>query len=134
MGQFALGQSVPRTEDPRFLKGQGRFIDDMRLPREAHAFFVRSSHGHGAIKSLDCRAARQMPGVLGVFTGDDWAADGMGHFGLGQPRTRRNGEPGFCPPRPALVRGKVLFAGDAIAISSRLLTPMTSNSRPALMM
>ncbi|MFP6734936.1 MAG: xanthine dehydrogenase family protein molybdopterin-binding subunit [Rhodospirillales bacterium] len=116
MGQFALGQSVPRTEDPRFLKGQGRFIDDMRLPREAHAFFVRSSHGHGAIKSLDCRAARQMPGVLGVFTGDDWAADGMGHFGLGQPRTRRNGEPGFCPPRPALVRGKVLFAGDAIAI------------------
>ncbi|MEE2760872.1 MAG: xanthine dehydrogenase family protein molybdopterin-binding subunit [Pseudomonadota bacterium] len=116
MGQFALGQSVPRTEDPRLLKGQGLYVDDLCLPREAHAYFVRSSHGHGVIRTMDPRAAQQMPGILGVFTGEDWVADNMGHFGLGQPRIRRNGETGYCPPRPALVQDKVLFAGDAVAI------------------
>ena len=116
MGQFALGQSVPRTEDPRLLKGRGRYVDDIRLPFEAHAFFVRSSHAHGNIKSIDCRAARQMPGVIGVFTGEDWDADGMGCFTTDLPRTRRGGEPLYSPPYPALALGKTRFVGEPLAL------------------
>ncbi|NQV54340.1 MAG: xanthine dehydrogenase family protein molybdopterin-binding subunit, partial [Rhodospirillales bacterium] len=116
MGQFALGQSVPRTEDPRLLRGGGRYIDDIRLPREAHAYFIRSAHGHGVIKSIDCRAGLQMPGVLGIFTGEDWQADDMGYFVTDLPRTRRGGEPIFSPPYPALALGKVRFVGEALAV------------------
>ncbi|HEX4191678.1 MAG TPA: hypothetical protein VHY80_01220, partial [Stellaceae bacterium] len=64
MGQFALSQSVPRTEDPRLLRGGGRYAADFFLPKMAHAFFVRSPHGHAKIASIDVRAAQQMPGVI----------------------------------------------------------------------
>ena len=65
MGQFALGQSVPRTEDPRLLTGRGRYTDDFVLPRLAHGYVLRSPHAHARIRSIDVRAAQQMPGVLG---------------------------------------------------------------------
>ena len=75
MGQFALSQSVPRTEDPRLLRGGGRYAADFFLPHMAHAIFVRSPHAHARVTSLDVRAAQQMPGVLAVLTGEDYAAD-----------------------------------------------------------
>ncbi|HEX3973839.1 MAG TPA: xanthine dehydrogenase family protein molybdopterin-binding subunit, partial [Stellaceae bacterium] len=78
MGQFALGQSVPRTEDPRLLTGRGRYTDDFTLQRQAHGYVLRSPHAHAKIKSIDIRAAQQMPGVLAVLTGEDWAAENFG--------------------------------------------------------
>ena len=61
--KFTLGQAVPRTEDPRLLTGRGRYTDDFVLPRLAHACVLRSPHAHARIRSIDVRAARQIPGV-----------------------------------------------------------------------
>ena len=71
MGQFGIGQSVTRFEDPRLLRGGGRFINDVNLPGQAHAVVVRSMHAHARIRSIDSAAALRAPGVLAVFTGAD---------------------------------------------------------------
>ncbi len=78
MGEFAVGQPVTRTEDPRLLKGQGQYIDDLNLPDQAHAAILRSPHAHALVRSIDTRAARTAPGVVAVLTGEDCAADGLG--------------------------------------------------------
>ena len=77
--KFAVGQPVPRTEDPMLVRGRGRYTDDVSLPGQAYAAMVRSRHAHGVIRGIDTAAARQMPGVLAVYTGAD----------LTQPATAR---------------------------------------------
>ncbi len=116
MVQYALSQEVPRTEDPRLLRGQGRYIDDFVLPRMTHAVFVRAPHGHAVIVSVDTRAAAQMPGVLAVFTGTDWAAEKFGDYPPAFPRKRRDGRPVFAPAHPAIAHGRVRFPGEAVAM------------------
>jgi aerobic carbon-monoxide dehydrogenase large subunit len=116
MGQFALSQSVPRTEDPRLLRGGGRYAADFFLPHLAHAVFVRSPHAHARIRSVDLRAAQQIPGVLAVLTGQDWVKEGYGDAPPGYPRNRRDGSPLFQPARPALVADRVRMVGDPIAM------------------
>ncbi|HKT16800.1 MAG TPA: xanthine dehydrogenase family protein molybdopterin-binding subunit [Stellaceae bacterium] len=115
MGQFALGQSVPRTEDPRLLTGRGRYTDDFVLARQCHAFVLRSPHAHAAIRSIDTRAAQQMPGVLAVLTGADWAAEKFGALGPVMPRKRRDGSPMYIPSRPSLAHGRAMLVGDPVA-------------------
>src|SRR5262249_49155785 len=66
--KFAVGQSVPRKEDPKLLRGQGHYTDDISLPGQAYAVMVRSQNAHGVIRSIDTEAAKKMPGVLGVYT------------------------------------------------------------------
>src|ERR1044071_5343390 len=78
MGQFSIGQSVRRREDPRLLQGRGRFYDDLKLADHVYAAIVRSPHAHADIKSIDVRAALQMPGVHAVLTGEDYHKDGIG--------------------------------------------------------
>jgi aerobic carbon-monoxide dehydrogenase large subunit len=73
-----IGQPLRRKEDDRLLRGEGRFSDDFTLPGQAYAAMVRSPHPHAGIVAIETRAARAMPGVLGVFTGADVAADGLG--------------------------------------------------------
>ena len=72
MGQFSIGQSVRRREDPRLLTGRGRYFDDLKLADQLHAAIVRSPHAHADIKGIDTRAALQMPGVHAVLTGKDY--------------------------------------------------------------
>ena len=67
-----VGTAHTRLEDDRFLTGRGRFVDDIRLPGEAHAAFVRSPHAHARIGAISTERARSMPGVLAVLTGEDW--------------------------------------------------------------
>ncbi|MBM3525621.1 MAG: xanthine dehydrogenase family protein molybdopterin-binding subunit, partial [Alphaproteobacteria bacterium] len=67
--RFAVGQPVRRSEDPKLLRGDGRYTDDANLPGQAHAWILRSPHAHGVIRSIGCTAARTMPGVLAVWTG-----------------------------------------------------------------
>src|SRR5579875_3430408 len=74
--KFAVGQSVPRSEDPMLLRGGGRYTDDVSLPGQAYAVMVRSRHAHGVIRAVDTAAAQQMPGVLGVYTAADLQAYG----------------------------------------------------------
>ena len=116
MGAFAVGQAVSRSEDPRLLKGLGRYIDDIDLPRQAHAAIVRSPHAHARIRALDTAASRALPGVLCVLTGADCAADGLGTLPCDQSRSRRDGSDMYRPPRPILVRDKVRLVGDYVAL------------------
>ena len=76
MGEFAIGQGVSRFEDPRLLRGGGRYVDDIKLPGMAHGVVVRSQHAHARIKSLDVSAAKAAPGVLCVLTAADIKAAG----------------------------------------------------------
>ena len=116
MGQFAMGQSVPRTEDPRLLRGGGRYVDDIRLPNECHAVMLRSPHAHARIVSIDVEAARSLPGVIAIYTGADWVADGLGQHSFMIPRFRRNGEPQFVPTRHAIEPDVVRVTGDIVAM------------------
>src|ERR1043166_5994218 len=72
-----IGRALPRLEDARLVAGAGRYTDDVHLPGETHAVFVRSPHAPAVIRSLDTAAARAMPGVLMVLTGTDYRAAGL---------------------------------------------------------
>jgi aerobic carbon-monoxide dehydrogenase large subunit len=76
----AVGQPLRRKEDQRLITGRGRFTDDFSLPGQAWAVMLRSPHPHAAIRGIDGSAALAMPGVLGVFTGADALADGLGEI------------------------------------------------------
>ena len=115
MGKFAMGQSVPRTEDPRLLTGRGRYIDDVSMIDQCHAFVLRSPHAHARIHGVDIAPAKGMPGVVAIFTGADWAADDLGHFVPPLQRQRRDGSPMHVPVRPALALDRVMLVGDPVA-------------------
>ncbi len=109
----AIGEPVLRKEDPKLLRGEGRYTDDINLPKQAHAVIVRSTHAHGNIKSIDTSAAKAMKGVLAVYTGADLGAYGTLRSGL--PFKSRDGSDMKKPKRPALPTDKVRFVGDPIA-------------------
>ena len=75
--QFGIGQPVQRFEDPRLLRGEGRFVNDLNLPGQAHLVYVRSPHAHAMILSVDTAEARAAPGVVGVYTIEDLERDGI---------------------------------------------------------
>jgi carbon-monoxide dehydrogenase large subunit len=64
--KFGLGQSALREEDNRFLRGQGRYTDDINLPNQAHSYILRSPYAHALIRAIDMSAARGAPGVLAL--------------------------------------------------------------------
>ncbi|MBI2753803.1 MAG: xanthine dehydrogenase family protein molybdopterin-binding subunit [Betaproteobacteria bacterium] len=114
MGPFGIGQPVSRFEDPRLLRGEGRFIHDLHVPGEAHLVLVRSPHAHARIRSIDLSAARSAPGVLGVFTGEDLARDGLGTPEVTIPRKRPDGSPMFWRAHPGLASERVRYVGDPV--------------------
>jgi carbon-monoxide dehydrogenase large subunit len=116
MKQFGIGQPVRRLEDRRFLTGHGNYLDDIVRPRQAHAFMLRSPHAHAGIRSLDVEAARDMPGVLGVFAGEDIAADGLGSIPCLSVLTNRDGTQSATPERPTIARDRVRHVGDTVAM------------------
>jgi aerobic carbon-monoxide dehydrogenase large subunit len=114
MGEFAIGQSVSRFEDPRLLKGGGRYVGDMVLPGMAFGYVLRSPHAHARIRSIDTAKAKASPGVLAVLTGADWQASGWGDLPVPGGLTRRDGSV-FKPPYPALAKDRVRWVGDYVA-------------------
>jgi aerobic carbon-monoxide dehydrogenase large subunit len=115
MGEFGLGQAVPRFEDVRLLRGGGRYVDDMAFPRMAHGCVLRSPHAHARIRAIDTEAAKAAPGVLAVLTGADWQASGWGDLPVPHGPKRRDGGPLYRPPFPALVTDRVRWVGDYVA-------------------
>jgi carbon-monoxide dehydrogenase large subunit len=115
IAKFGIGQPVLRTEDPKLVRGEGRFTDDVALPGQAYAVMVRSRHAHGVIRGIDVAAASALPGVLGVYTGADLAAAGYGTFKCIVNFNNRDGSAMRKPARPALPTDKVRFVGDPIA-------------------
>ena len=63
MNKFGIGQPVPRLEDPRFITGRGRFVDDIELPRQCHGVVVMSTHAHARIKRVDTAKAKAAAGA-----------------------------------------------------------------------
>ncbi len=116
MGRFGVGQGLRRVEDLRFLTGQGRYSDDIHFEGETYGALVRSPFAHAEIKTIDTSEALAAPGVLGVYTADDLAADGVGDIPCMVPMPGKNGTRTVMPPRPALARGRVRHVGDPVAV------------------
>jgi len=116
MSKYGIGQPVLRFEDPRLLRGQGRYINDVNLPGQAYAVFVRSPHAHAKINSIDIEEAKKAPGVAAVLTGHDVVADGLGMPKANMPRKRPDGKPMFAPQRPPLVTDRVRYVGDPVVM------------------
>ena len=73
MPEKYIGASILRREDARLLTGVGKFVDDIRLPDELHAAVLRSDHAHARIEGIDLSTARELPGVVAIYTADDIA-------------------------------------------------------------
>jgi carbon-monoxide dehydrogenase large subunit len=108
-----IGAATRRREDIRFLTGAGQYTDDINLQGQTHAVFARSDVANGVIKSIDTTAAAEMPGVLAIFTGEDFVE--VGGNPAGWLINSRDGEPMKEPKRPVLAHGKVRHVGDAYA-------------------
>lgn len=115
MGQFAFGQPVTRTEDPKLLTGRGNYVSDVNLHRQAHGFVLRSPHAHAKILSINTSDAEAAPGVITILTGQDIIADGIGTTKVTQNHKREDGSPLFSVPHPGLVSDRVRYVGDYIA-------------------
>ncbi len=101
-----LGHPVFRTEDPRILRGEDRYVDDLDLPDALHAVFVRSTAAHARLVGIDTSEAAAMPGVAGVFTGADLDLDPI----VPMPMLPE------AMARPPLARDTVRFVGEAVAV------------------
>jgi aerobic carbon-monoxide dehydrogenase large subunit len=118
-----IGQTVRRKEDARLVTGRGNYSDDVNLPGQAYGAVVRSPHAHALIRSIDVAAARAMPGVLAVLTGQDALADGLKRIphlaAAGTPPdivlTNRNGSPVPIAPHHVLATDRVRHVGAAVA-------------------
>jgi carbon-monoxide dehydrogenase large subunit len=108
-----IGASTVRREDVRFLMGLGKYTDDIQVSGQTYAVFARSDVANGKINKIDVSVAEKMPGVLAIFTGEDFAD--VGGNPAGWLINSRNGEPMKEPKRPVLAHGKVRHVGDAYA-------------------
>ncbi|HET8546210.1 MAG TPA: xanthine dehydrogenase family protein molybdopterin-binding subunit [Pseudolabrys sp.] len=115
MGEFAIGQGVSRFEDPRLVRGGGRYTDDIKLPGLIHGVVLRSPHAHAKIKSIDITAAKTAPGVLAVLTSADIKAAGYGDLPVPGGLKRRDGSPMYRPRYPILAKDRVRWVGDSVA-------------------
>ncbi|WP_372617816.1 xanthine dehydrogenase family protein molybdopterin-binding subunit [Falsiroseomonas sp.] len=111
-----IGASVRRKEDFRFLAGRGQYTDDINRPGQTHAFILRSPHAHAEIKGIDIAAAKAMPGVLAIFTGEDMAAEKIGGLPCGWQIHNKDGSPMAEPPHPVIAVGKARHVGDPVAV------------------
>ena len=111
-----IGARIQRKEDYRFLTGAGQYTDDVALPRQSHAAFLRSPHAHAKIRKVSIDKAKSAPGVLAVYTGADLAAAKVGGLPCGWLITDVNGQPMKEPPYPVLAQGKVRHVGERVAV------------------
>ncbi|MCK8785451.1 xanthine dehydrogenase family protein molybdopterin-binding subunit [Roseomonas sp. NAR14] len=115
MAKFGLSQAVRRIEDPRLLRGEGRYTDDVSLPGQAHGVLLRSPHAHARITALDVAPALALPGVLAAYTAAELKADGIGEIPCVIPMKNRDGSSRAETPHPVLADGTVRHVGDPIA-------------------
>ena len=120
----AVGQPLRRKEDERLITGRGRFTDDFSLDGQVWAVMLRSPHPHATILSIDASAALEMPGVLGVFTGADALADGLGEVDHNPvPSTKydvkltgRDGTPVYVGEHYLLPADRARYVGEPVAM------------------
>ncbi len=116
MTDVAIGQSVRRTEDHRFLTGKGNYIDDINLDGQARAAILRSTHAHARINAIDTSEAQALDGVLLVITGRDWIAEGMGTLPTKTVIRKGRGDSDLKePPRHCMAVGVARYVGEPVA-------------------
>src|SRR5205809_538591 len=115
MGEFGIGQPVPREEDPYLVRGAGRYVDDVTAVGQLCGYVLRSPHAHARIRNIDIEAAKALPGVHLVLTGRDPVITALGTQRPLVPRKCRDGSPAAPAPQPALARQIVHYAGDLVA-------------------
>ena len=115
MTKFGLAQPVRRVEDPRLLKGNGSYTDDIQLAGAVHGVVLRSPHAAARINRIDTSAAKKLPGVLAIYTHADLAADDIGDMPCAVSLKNRDGSKQVSPPRPALANELVRHVGVPVA-------------------
>jgi carbon-monoxide dehydrogenase large subunit len=116
MSETGIGKSVRRREDVRFITGRGRYTDDIGLPGQAYAAFLRSPYPRARIEAVDASGALEVPGVLGVFTGRDLAADKIGDLPCGWLVKSKDGSDMKVAPHPPLAVDVVNYVGEPYAV------------------
>ena len=106
MAGSILGNNVRRVEDPRFITGAGRYMDDIDVGDGLYLHSVRSQIPHGVINSIDTADAAQLPGVVAVLTADD----------IDLPPNRPTRPADIATSRPLLAKDKVRFVGEIVAV------------------
>src|SRR2546422_6318637 len=114
--RFGSDRDARRSEDGPLLTGRGCFTDDVSVPGQAHAAFVRAQVGHAELCGVDVSRALKMSGVLGIFTGKDLAAAGGGGIPPAVALPGRGGRPMFGAAMPPLAVGRVRYVGEPVAI------------------
>jgi len=115
MAKFGIGQSLKRVEDARFLMGAGQYTADINPDGQAFGNVLRSPHSHARILDIDAQAARDMPGVLAIFTAADIRRAGLGSIKCMAPATQPDGSVQPLPRHPVLAEKKVRHVGDPVA-------------------
>ncbi len=113
--KFGTAQSIRRVEDPRLLKGGGRYTDDISVPGMAHGIVLRSPYAAAKITGIDVTAASAAPGVLAVYTHKDLEAENIGGIPCIVPLQNRDGTDRADVPHPMLVGDHVRHVGDPVA-------------------
>ncbi|MFL2795882.1 MAG: xanthine dehydrogenase family protein molybdopterin-binding subunit [Paracoccaceae bacterium] len=116
MEKFGKSQSVLRTEDNRFLTGEGRYIDDATPTGSLFGYFFRSQVAHAEITNLDIEDAKNTTGVYAVFIAEDLEKYGVINNLEGVTVKNRDGSDGASPKRPLLAKDRVRFVGEPIAL------------------
>ncbi len=112
--RFGSDHGVLRSEDAPLLTGRGRYTDDVNLPGQAHAVFVRASVGHARIQHLDTTAAKAMPGVLAILTAKELSAAGVQSIPPLAIMNGRDGRPMFVAAMPPLAIDSVRYVGEPV--------------------
>ncbi len=114
--KFGAGQPVRRLEDDRLITGKGQYSDDIALPGTAHMVLLRSPHAHAKLLAVDTLAAREAPGVVGVYTHKDIEAAGVKPIPCVALMPNRDGSHMVVPPRYALAKERVCHLGEPVAM------------------
>ena len=112
--RYGSGNAVKRLEDQQLLLGAGQYTNDISRPQQTHLVFLRSPYPHAKITQLDTAAAKAMPGVRGVFSGQDLSAAGVKPMARPLNYKRADGTPLSSTTRHALANGTVRFVGEPI--------------------
>ena len=116
MGQFGMGQSVPRVEDEKLLTGTGEFTDDIQRENQLWMAVVRSPVPHADLKGIDASAALDLPGVTGVYTNNDLKAEGYNCIPTAFVPEHSDGTTPTAPHRPILANDRIRYVGEPVAV------------------
>jgi len=112
--KFAVGQPVTRIEDTRLITGEGSYTDDLKFPNMCYGAFVRSPYAHAKIIKIVVEEAKKMPGVIDVFTADNFINDGITHMSVIDFLENKDGTPMNASKKPVLANEVVRHVGDPV--------------------